>query len=994
MPKDIVFGNPGAGWIPSDDLQGGRKNGLLQMDNVTLDINGALSLQGGTTVIRTLDAAPLDIYPTTIHGQEVIYAGTNNGTIYRDGVQIATGGDIEGASFGSAFSNVLATSGTKRIKDDGTTTTNLGIIAPVSAPTVTLIAPEIINTVDFVNSGAGCYFADFSDLAALATPVVTNLTAAPWQLHVKNTGLGFFINFTAEDWTKVGTGVATDNDIFNLKITAAVGDLSQLNAIHIYLMTDTSNPITLPYFAFTGFQAPTNAWAKDITGLTIGSLDYTINVKRSDFNQLGAFDMSAIYGVYVLCVLTPITGDIGLTLNVKGSIIPDLTLTNPKFAFYGGSNALNGLGYQWGLQYVNQNFYYQAKSAVGPLSAPLDVLMQNVSVSYLTPVDAQVNEEWVYRTGGNLGGPLYRIKLISGPTASTFNDLTSDLAALDIDITFNINLISIDATSITDTIQDIIGPISGRWFYFTTGFMYPSDINCPDLVNPSISIRTCGSTNELFMWARKVSDGIVLVGTSVDIYVLSGTFANFPDGSIDIYYRPLVCQHPPVCKQATYNDGSIYYMASDGWRSISSGGTTNLMVSPNIDLLYRGKNRYGYEPIDISKYIPGTTLFPCLITQNRFWGVAGPRIDIWDFTRNYWRPCLYNLGSITAIAKSVTGFPYIGTLDSKIRRIDVIDSGLIDGTTKQHIKILTPVLDSGDAKRRNDLYTLVVRFNGSTNDPLSISIVNYQGTVTPIASIAATGLEQVQVVLDLNSLIPDPTYNWQFFLEGNFSSFILTDITISVDQRPMQLTSLRIYNTNFGAANKKRLRMWPIVIDTMGNDVNFKPFIDNIIGTSTDMVTNEKTTVPTFFNYDAFGTDYGALITGGPFEFWEMGQPEIVQGMPVPKQFDQIGPQELFRYGKISEFEVRLFSLGGSIGTQSTIPYTIYFDDLSALTGNITVENQRETTYRNITSKGTNGSVVRIELGPTDFDFLRYSIRVKCTERGYDATDNGRWVTI
>src|SRR6267378_6261559 len=123
------------GLISSDDDVNGRKNGFLRMDNVELDQNGAITLTGGTV---KLDA----VYANTIHtifskflgvgtpeSPQYRYAADVNGNIFRSNVtntNIGTGGSTTRACFLAVLEYVLIASGAKRLKDDGTTVTNLG----------------------------------------------------------------------------------------------------------------------------------------------------------------------------------------------------------------------------------------------------------------------------------------------------------------------------------------------------------------------------------------------------------------------------------------------------------------------------------------------------------------------------------------------------------------------------------------------------------------------------------------------------------------------------------------------------------------------------------------------------------------------------------------------------------------------------------------------------------------------------------------------------
>jgi hypothetical protein len=628
--------------------------------------------------------------------------------------------------------------------------------------------------------------------------------------------------------------------------------------------------------------------------------------------------------------------------------------------------------------------------------------MNYYSITPQAATDSSANEVWIFRRGGNLQ-QWYRVLRILGTGGVPVNDYLSDIDAIDLDIIYNINLISVQA--IPEKICDIVGPIEGRWYYFTTNFMYPSDINCPDLVDSSIAVRTTGTNSEVFLWARKISDAAVLCGTSIDIYLLTGTFQTLPDFTVDIYYRSTGCKYPPITADCTAFEGAAYYLAADGWRIATpsaysqtyGGGVNSTLVSPNIDRLYQGVACYGYNPPNLNIQ-PGTARFPVLIAKNKLWCCITNqhRIEVFDFTRKYWRVVNYGAarGDVTAITNTQDGnvLAFFGG-DNHLRIIDNEKLPLmIDGTDNQTINMLSPVFDGPPEapmpRNRKDLYTFKARF-ASQSSYLSVYAVDAKGVQTYLGAIAGPGDVPTEQYLDISGKIPI-SKTFQIYATGNFSAFNLTDWSVEFDARPSPLTFLRLYNTNFGSASKKRVRVWPQVIDTLGNNATFTPYVDNSPAASTVLNSIDKTTLLTFFKSDVFGIDYGATISGGPFEFWESVNPDVVQILPIARQYDQVGPHEFFRYGRIKQFEIRLLPFGP--GATSLLPWKFLFNDNTLLTGNITVTNNEEHSYFIGVPKGTAGTIIRIEFGPTAYNFHRYYVRMQVLPSGQDT--ELQWVDL
>jgi hypothetical protein len=198
--------------------------------------------------------------------------------------------------------------------------------------------------------------------------------------------------------------------------------------------------------------------------------------------------------------------------------------------------------------------------------------------------------------------------------------------------------------------------------------------------------------------------------------------------------------------------------------------------------------------------------------------------------------------------------------------------------------------------------------------------------------------------------------------------------------------------TNLNVPHKKRIRTWPFELCTRGGTVFFTPIVDGVLIPSQQMAflpdtRNDIKTVFFFFTEDVFGVDYsGVFSSTTPFELRKIHPPDVVQVLPIARRFDQVGPEEFFKYGRVKKIELRVLPYG------SSIPITIYFNDNEISEQILNVENGKEASYYIGTEKGTGGAIVRIEIGPTAFDFHRYYIRLQVQISGQE-TDL-QWVTL
>lgn len=1005
MPGTITYNDFSAGWCPSDNDFHGRKNALLAMDNVELDQNGALTQIRGEQLVRSgLPGNAHTLYSRIMGGARHDYAALGGGQVYRDSTSIVTGGDTSRAAFGTAFNFTLIASGTQRKKDTGAgVPVNLGLITPAPAPDLSPVVATaqiqvsttlfILND-PFLKAPKGTYLIDGDGILRLKANADGIVILESWGLTT-----------TPYDWSVFSDGgIETNDDEASLYIGSFVPANDTLQIDFILEPLNAAGAYSDYYSFEVGIEDLQSFYPESPN---FGA--YFIQMKRGDFTRVGSSSAGwdTVYGFRIVYTTAK---DIGLALGLD----PQATL-----GMIGGSHAQNGL-YEYAQINVNNTGLYLAKSELGPASVPIRSHLAKNWIIPSVPSEPQVNEVWLFRRSINGEGTLdqwYRVAQVvnsGGGWAFPVRDSMGDEEALTLDITVNLNLLSLISSRLTDKILDIVGPIEGRWLYFTTNTMYPSDINDPDLVDASLGVKTTSSVNETFLWARAVSDSTILVATSLDIYLLSGTFSTLPDNSVDLYYRPLHCQFPPITADVAIHNSTAYYLANDGWRAFSLGGGNPSLVAPNTDQLYRNIPCYGYTGVD-TKFLAGTKRFPVCIVSNKLWCfVTGTgRCEVYDFVRQYWRVIINGHGDATACFATQDGYVLVGYPAALFYHLDAIT------TTQQSIRILTNMNDGGLHKQRKDSYTLTVRaqtgLRPTLKGYLAAKIRRDDGITIDLTTTPFRMTETdypADMSLDISSAV-GPTKSYQVELTGLVYDLILTDIIIDFEPRPPQLTSYKRFNTNFGNANKKRLRVWPLVIDTLGLGVRFKLFADNVDVTAAAVsnpliLTGEKTTYRVYIISDLFAVDYGYELTGPQtafladegippfnanrplFEFWEDLPPDIVQVLPIARRFDQVGPQELFKYGKIKQLELRVLPFGP--GATTSLPFRILFNDNTKQTGSLTVTNNIEQSYYFGAFKGVSGQIVRIELGPTTYDFHRYYVRAAVAIGGKYTELN--WVTL
>lgn len=161
------------------------------------------------------------------------------------------------------------------------------------------------------------------------------------------------------------------------------------------------------------------------------------------------------------------------------------------------------------------------------------------------------------------------------------------------------------------------------------------------------------------------------------------------------------------------------------------------------------------------------------------------------------------------------------------------------------------------------------------------------------------------------------------------------------EKLPPATQFLRIPNTNFGTAGKKRLRTIPFVIDTKGQNVTFTPIADGISYPPSVFNTTAKRTVFHYFQSDIFAVDFGGTLSAAAdFEFYETLTPVNVETLPVGTMWDQMGPYDFTRRGKLFWLRIR------ALFTGSTFTYRIINNELELIYGaTVSVEPGKDRPY-------------------------------------------------
>lgn len=1084
------------GWIPSADNVDGPPDALLRMDNLQQEENNVLGLVRG---MKQQDLKPLSDYPRSLYSKNV------------------ENKEVEWAALGDRTSLIVFTK-------DGTWADG-----PAGGPFF------LGNNADQNPGSDYCAFDDF-----LGQVLITAGTCR-WKASGKETSTAAIDDGGTRlgiptPWTPFTDALSQQQALFSANYVAVVGTLGVNTTAGYQATVDGTNFISqvigtyitgLPFDTTRGFQGDTS---KDLFTITLVSdpvpkvlsvqVDFLLDIIGNNYYSFkwdGPIDIQTIYTTDLSCRRQDFTRHgTDATLNwttvrqIRITIIAIENLTfNVTLPIFTVIGQLNGT-YQYRIQSGRQYGSYIAKSPGGQISDPITVINGSITISGLqsaggTPIivgDIYPPIYYIYRKSVQTSDVqptsfLSKWYLVAVTTNDSFFDNRSDISLLEENEILNEFLLTLqlvggpgspDPNALTDTIYDI-EPFQTRVLYMANSFIYISDDLNPDAVDTRYTIKTFGDTLERNLWIKKVSNNVLCLGTSKNLYEITGTLGTLPDGTIDITIVPIGEAYPPLGREAWTVNGGIFYVASDGIRI--TRGAHSTLLSPQLKLLFQGMNRNGVPPISI---VPNANIaYPITAGKTKLYA----SLPLQDGSR---RLFVYDLLAQTFTLRQTAPLSLFTTPTDKVlagylgpvtNASDFIQYGL---------PLFFQTIFDANAQPRNRKDTFTLKLVCDTGGSLvTVSIAKDRGTFTALGNVQATGMTTIYFPLD------GVTLGFRYALKivdimADVTVFKLYESTIEYDPRPEQLDYLRIPNSNLGVYARKRITSYPFVIDTLGNSVSFTPYVDNValvpqifstavkltrvnyflqetIGTdiggilrsidpegpfefyqalleeavseklptpaeflfipqenfgyagrkrirtiplviltngkdvlytpivdgilqshTTVFNTTRKTTVYHFFIDDMFGVDVGGTLysPSGPFEFYGFGQQEDVEGLPVPKRFDQIGPIRFDKIGKIFNLRTRLVATGAT-----PIALTIYGDanvtdpaniGTPIYSGTLPVVVGVDNVYELQMPKSINTTVARIVLGPAIDYFHRYDMQIRVSLSGMES--DSKWIPV
>ena len=871
------------GWTPSADPVNGDPTGLARMDNLQQEENGALGVvRGMRQLTNSLPDYVFSLYSTTLNNKEPIYAALNqvgravvrslNGQFTDTTTILSNGGNK--TAFGSALGEVCVVCGTQAKKDDGTTIRNLGLLDQVSGPTVNIQPPALI---DLSTNGT------WSVIDGINPTIFGPGGGIQIYLNPVTLQANILFTFAAPvDTTAFGTGITDNylNDVLNF--LAQIQDSSQITDIRLQVILD-NNPLQPLNYYWDDFNVQDGQFNLGITQQSI------VGDQRQSFTRQGGD--SSLDWKHVTALQFIITG-----------ISSSWVLINQQQIVGGPLGTLNGV-YQYLTVAIYDNGIYQAKSAVSPITN--NILVQNSFVKIpLVATDPQANQVWVFRRSMvSSTDPIYQTFIsqnkvpanlnqfylvAQGAPGTTVTDNTSDVIALETNIVANQFLMSIQDLITIDNIVAMEGMYYERMLYVSESTIYLSDPLNPDAVDTRYSIKAFAGTTEKNLWLKKLNPSQLVLATTKDHYLITGTLESLPDGTVDATISPIGEKYPSLSGDVANGNGTLFYPAADGIRATQ--GSNSVSISQQLRLLWQGNTRYGIPGVDVfTQYqVPyslaaGKTKLFCTVPM-----LDGTRrVLVYDVVLQTWRLLFTDPIAVctTPSDRIIAGY---GEQTEGIWELET-GAGVqaIAGTQGYPITMQTVFDCNGQPRNRKDTFTLKlicdcggspvnVFISKDSNDPVN--------SFTQIATISNNGMQTNYI--PLNNVTLGFRYAIKLTDVNGVTVFKLYETTIEYEPRPEQLDYMRIIPTNLGTVARKRFTAYAVVIDTLGNNISFTPYVDNSAQSPYNFSTATKLTQIFYFTSETIGTDIGGIFSGGVFEFYTVVLEECVsEKLPTPVEF-------------------------------------------------------------------------------------------------------------
>lgn len=534
--------------------------------------------------------------------------------------------------------------------------------------------------------------------------------------------------------------------------------------------------------------------------------------------------------------------------------------------------------------YVRNDGTYLAKSA--PSAASIRKNFEAEGAQVVIPADAsrdsQVNEIWLFRRGAGLE-TFYRVAVetgVSGTGAITIFDTTRAEDALIVNIKLE------ESNDVPpDDIIDIEGPYFDRLFALTASHLYPSRRLEPDTFSTEQVIKVAGN-DERALWVKKALGGLY-IGTTRDIYWLSGTGAELPDGSMEFTLQPINIDNPPVSEAVAQEGNFLVYLAADGWRALAGGGSE--LLTGATSNLWRGKTRHGVSPVNINGRFRACITRETLVAVTPEGGSTTSSTVIWRyrFSTKQWSRHVYTR-NIRNIYRDPDG---LVTFSDDAGFVWNFDTSTLDDGANIPVTMWTREDDVDQPFNRKDPHDL--RFLIDTGGADATIGLHLDHATVAAETLTANNNGIGEELFNLTSIGTSSFRNLQFRITGSFPAFRLVNMELGFHPLPRMLRG-HTPPSNFDYPGVKTTVGLQLRVCTLGAPVTITPVLDGVEDTPFEVESpiDEPINYTHMFTYPARQVEEYMLLLGGDVELYEW-KPIVTAQVPLGTKVWDSGPMDL-----------------------------------------------------------------------------------------------------
>lgn len=491
----------------------------------------------------------------------------------------------------------------------------------------------------------------------------------------------------------------------------------------------------------------------------------------------------------------------------------------------------------------------------------------------------------------------------AAPPAPT-DDLTIDIYGNEIDALIENEVLDIDSRRPPDNMvgpYGVAGPYFDRMFCLTQandgqGLLYASKRRAPGLFSESHVFKT-GDRVEKPYWTVATTGGLY-VGTSKDVYVLTGDGAELEDGTLDFTLRPLNVGDPPADSCIAVEGNGIIYRALRNWWVLTGDSVAPLKME-DVELLHQGYTRHGVSPLNVDdgrfRAIVSSGILTFIAPEGASTTSSDKlyrlhmRKDRWyrhDYPTN-WRYIFQEPDGVI-LASDNNGTVWI------------LDAGSQDEGTDIPVVIWTPVDANGLPYVRKDPLDLQIKLDTNGNN-LAVA-VHHDGsgsaaTPTPInfqgngLTIYKTGIQSMSAFRMM-----------QYRMTGSFSTFKLYETNLTYRARPQHRMAVDTGYVRIGEEDVTWVREIRLMANSPVN-LTLQVYLDGVIAaTKTVTVTaNVPRPYSVMLGREVAGYQLRVLIettnnagTGEQgFEVYWVDYRPAISGTKSAKRFKRVWPERV-----------------------------------------------------------------------------------------------------